>query len=149
MISQRAWEKFGTKAFYWSIGITFKESGVNFRGHIKSYEDGIRRRTMRKVIWIWISYYNLSLPSICLFGIYSLDFQRMLTISHMDNLWGSEGDVVKMELKNSRILLTQWTRLISIPWFMCKCPSGDKGCKCLFHNVLWNCPKWKDEQSAF
>ncbi len=28
-------------------------------------------------------------------------------------------------------------------------PSGDKGGNCLFHNVLWNCPNWKDEQSAF
>ncbi len=30
---------------FWSIGITFKESGVNFRGHINSHEDGIRGRT--------------------------------------------------------------------------------------------------------
>ncbi len=31
---------------FWSIGITFKESGVNVRGHINSHQDGIRGRTM-------------------------------------------------------------------------------------------------------
>ena len=30
---------------FWSIGIILKESGVNFRGHINSHEDGIRGRT--------------------------------------------------------------------------------------------------------
>ncbi len=30
---------------FWSTGITFKESGVNFRGHMNSHKDGIRGRT--------------------------------------------------------------------------------------------------------
>ncbi len=38
--------KVGYPSVFRSIGITLKESGVNFRGHINSHEDGIRERTI-------------------------------------------------------------------------------------------------------
>ena len=40
---------------FWPIGITLKESGVNFRGHINSHEGGIRGRTMIVIYTIVVS----------------------------------------------------------------------------------------------